>query len=91
MYQYVSEEQDRLWFLANLRTFLIVLVVLNHVGWVYEKGGMLSAVWIVSDPAKNNLAGILNLIIDMFLMPTMFFISGYFTPKSVKARSEWVL
>ncbi len=82
-------KEGRLLFLDNLRTFLILLVVVNHAGWVYERSGLLSSLWIVNDPAKNDLAGILNLIIDMFLMPTMFFISGYFTPLSVKTRTAW--
>jgi len=81
-----SGQENRLLFLDNLRTFIIFLVVVYHAGWVYERSGILSSVWIVDDPSKNDLAGILNLIIDMFVMPTMFFISGYFTPLSLKTR-----
>jgi fucose 4-O-acetylase-like acetyltransferase len=40
----------------------------------------------VDDPATNNLSGILNLIIDIFVMPTLFFVSGYLTPRSLKSK-----
>ena len=79
----------RLFFLDNLRTVIIFMVVLYHAGWVYEPSGFLSSVWIVDDPAKNNLSGLLNMIMDMFMMPTMFFISGYFAPLSLQKKNEW--
>lgn len=82
-------KENRLYFLDNLRTFIIFLVVFYHAGWVYESSGVLSSVWIVDDPSKNNLAGILNIIMDMVMMPVMFFISGYFTPLSLGAKSGW--
>ena len=72
---------NRIYFLDNLRTFLIFLVVLVHAGWVYESSGIGAFFWIVDDPSTNNLSGILNLIMDIFIMPTMFFISGYFFDK----------
>jgi peptidoglycan/LPS O-acetylase OafA/YrhL len=82
-------KENRLIFLDNLRTFIILLVVVYHAGWVYERSGFLSSVWIVDDPSKNDLSGILNLITDMFMMPTMFFISGYFAPLSLKTKKGW--
>jgi peptidoglycan/LPS O-acetylase OafA/YrhL len=82
-------KENRLSFLDNLRTFIIFLVVLYHAGWVYERSGLLSSVWIVDDPLKHDLPGILNLIMDMFMMPTMFFISGYFMSLSLKTKKGW--
>jgi peptidoglycan/LPS O-acetylase OafA/YrhL len=82
-------KENRLLFLDNLRTFIILLVVFYHAGWVYERSGFLSSVWIVDDPSKNDLTGILNMIMDMFMMPTMFFISGYFTPLSLRTKNGW--
>jgi peptidoglycan/LPS O-acetylase OafA/YrhL len=79
----------RLFFVDNLRTFIIFMVVLYHAGWVYEPSGFLSSVWIVDDPAKNNISGLLNMVMDMFMMPTMFFISGYFAPLSLQKKNEW--
>jgi len=79
-------KEGRLPFLDNLRTFIIFGVVCYHCGWVYESSGLLSSVWIVDDPSKNNLAGLINLVMDMFMMPIMFFISGYFAPLSLKTK-----
>ena len=83
------QKGDRLYFFDNLKTFIIFLVVVFHAGYVYEQSGILSSVWIVDDPAKNSLPGILNLIMDMFLMPTLFFISGYFAPLSLHGKKGW--
>ena len=74
---------NRIYFLDNLRTFMIFLVVLYHAGIVYESSGFAASWWIVDDPSANDLSGILNLIIDIFVMPTIFFISGFFTPLSI--------
>jgi len=80
---------NRIYFLDNLRTFMIFLGVLYHAGGVYESSGIWASFWLVDDPSTNNLAGILNLIIDIFVMPTMFFISGFFTPLSMKNKNGW--
>ena len=77
----------RIHFLDNLRTFMIFLVILYHAGGVYESSGIWASFWLVDDPSTNNLAGILNLIIDICVMPTIFFISGFFTPFSLKNRN----
>lgn len=80
----ISAQTNRIYFLDNLRTFLIFLVVLYHAGLVYESSGVGAFFWIVDDPATNDLAGIINLIVDIFIMPTMFFISGFFAPRSLQ-------
>jgi len=86
----MNHEIKRVLFLDNLKTCIIFLVVIYHCGWVYEKSGILSSVWIVDDPLKNDLTGLFNLILDMFMMPILFFISGYFTPFSLKSKTGWV-
>jgi len=85
----VPPKGNRIYFLDNLRTFMIFLVVLFHAGGVYESSGIWASFWLVDDPSTNNLAGILNLIIDIFVMPTIFFISGFFTPLSIKNKKGW--
>lgn len=82
-------EANRIYFLDNLRTFMIFLVVLAHAGGVYENSGVWGHFWIVDDPSTNNLSGLLFLILDIFMMPTIFFISGFFAPLSIKNRSIW--
>ncbi len=80
---------NRICFLDNLRTFMIFLVVLAHAGGVYESSGAWASFWIVDDPSTNNLSGILFLILDIFMMPTIFFISGFFAPFSMKNKTGW--
>jgi peptidoglycan/LPS O-acetylase OafA/YrhL len=77
---------QRLHFLDNLRTAMILLVVLYHAGVTYESTGVLDVVWIVDDPDTNDVVGLVNLIVDIFVMPTIFFVSGYFAPSSVQRR-----
>jgi hypothetical protein len=71
-------------FLDNLRTFLIFLVVLVHAGIVYESSGALSSYWLAVDPGTSPLPGLVNLVLDVFVMFTIFFISGYLAPASVE-------
>ncbi len=83
-------EENRIYFLDNLRTFMIFCVILVHAGLVYESSGIGAFFWIVDDYSTNNLAGILNLILDIFIMSTLFFISGYLAPQSLKSHKGWV-
>jgi len=84
-----AAEGNRIYFLDNLRTFIIFLVVLAHCGGVYESSGTWAPFWIVDDPSTNNLSGILFLILDIFMMPTIFFISGFFAPLSMINKTGW--
>jgi len=84
-----AANRNRIFFLDNPRTFMVFLVVLYHAGGVYESSGIWASFWLVDDPSTNHLAGILNLIIDIIVMPTIFFISGFFTPLSLKCRNKW--
>lgn len=68
---------------------MIFLVVLYHAGGVYESSGIWASFWIVDDPSTNHLAGILNIIIDIFVTPTVFFISGFFMPLSMEKKKGW--
>ncbi len=80
---------NRIYWLDNLRTFMIFLVILLHAAIVYEKYGMGASWWIISEPSKSNLPGILFLILDIFVIATIFFISGYFAPLSLKNKTGW--
>ncbi len=83
------KENKRIYFLDNLRTCMIFLVVLVHSGGVYESSGVWAFFWIVDDPSTTDLAGRLHLIVDIFVMSTIFFISGYLTPISLRSKSGW--
>jgi Acyltransferase family/Ankyrin repeats (3 copies) len=81
---------DRIHFLDNLRSFMIFLVILCHAGGVYESSGVWGFFWIVDDPATNNLSGVVNIVLDIFMMPTIFFVSGFFAPLSMGSKPGWV-
>jgi peptidoglycan/LPS O-acetylase OafA/YrhL len=77
--------KNRIYFLDHLRTFAIFLVVVVHAGLVYE--WTLDSMWIVSDPVKNNNIGLIRMYLDLIVMFTIFFVSGYFIPLSVKKKN----
>jgi len=81
---------NRIYWLDNLRTFMIFLVVLYHAGIVYEYSGITAFFWIVYDHSTNPLLSMQNfIIIDIFIMPTIFFVSGYFALLSIKKKKGW--
>jgi surface polysaccharide O-acyltransferase-like enzyme len=80
---------NRLYWMDNLRTIIILFVVMYHVGGVYEAAGLWGWFWIVDDPATIPWVGILGIIFDIFMMTTLFFISGYLTPQSLKNKTNW--
>ena len=55
-----TTKRSRINFLDNLRSIIILLVILYHAGGVYESSGIWASFWIVDDPATNNFVGILN-------------------------------
>ena len=84
-----STRGNRIYWMDNLRTIIILFVVLYHVGGVYESAGLWGWFWIVDDPTTITWVGIVGIIFDIFMMPTMFFISGYLSPASLDAKSGW--
>jgi len=80
---------NRIYWLDNLRTFMIFLVVLLHAGIVYESSGGGALFWIVDDPSTNRLSDILNQILDIVVMPTIFFVSGFFAALSIQKKGGW--
>lgn len=84
-----GENPARLDWMDNLRTVSILLVVLYHIGGVYESAGLWASFWIVDDPDTIIWVGIIGIIFDIIVMPMMFFISGYLTPNSFANESKW--
>lgn len=87
--QNLAKKGSRIHWMDNLRTIIIFIVVLYHVGGVYEAAGLWKSFWIVSDSDTISWVGIVGIIFDIFIMPTMFFISGYLTPPSLKNKGSW--
>jgi hypothetical protein len=71
----------------NLRSIIIFLVVLYHIGGVYEAAGLWGWFWIVDDPTTMIWVGIMGIVFDIFVMPTLFFVSGYLTPASLERKT----
>jgi len=84
-----TNKGNRIHWLDNLRTITILLVVLYHVGGVYEAAGLWASFWIVDDPNTITWVGIVGIIFDVMVMPLMFFISGYLTPVSLESKGGW--
>jgi len=81
--------KNRIHWLDNLRMVIIALVVLYHVGGVYETTGMWAFFWIVDDPDTWMASGIIGIMFDTFVMPTIFLISGYLAAASIKGKTAW--
>ena len=78
--------KTRIYFLDNLRTLMIFLVVVLHAAMTYMSG--FDFFWIVDDPDKINSLGLLTMYIDIFVMFTVFFISGYLIPISLNSKNS---
>jgi hypothetical protein len=82
-------KKNRIHWMDNLRTVIIALVVLYHVGGVYEAAGLWGWFWIVDDPTTITWVGIVGIVFDIFMMATLFFLSGYLAQASLKNKSAW--
>ncbi len=84
-----SPQGGRIHWMDNLRTILILMIVLYHVGGVYEAAGLWGWFWIVDDPATISWVGIVGILFDIVAIPTLFFISGYLAPASLQSKTAW--
>ncbi len=80
--------RPRVHWLDNLRTCMVFLVVVVHAGGVYESSGRWSLFWIVDDPATTPLSDLLIVLLDLFVMPALFFVSGCLAPQSLATKSS---
>ncbi|WP_320170608.1 acyltransferase family protein [Maridesulfovibrio sp.] len=73
---------NRLYFLDNLRAVTIFMVVALHVSLCY----MIFAPswWFVIDPRQSIFFTYAVILIDVPIMPTMFFLAGYFALSSMQ-------
>jgi hypothetical protein len=53
---HATPKENRIYYLDNLRPFMIFLVVLYHTVGVYESSGIWSSFWRIEDPSTNDLA-----------------------------------
>ncbi len=71
---------SRLYFLDNLRAVVVILVVVLHGSITYM--AYAPAWWYVLDPNRSEVFTELVLLIDVPIMPILFFLAGYFAVPS---------
>ena len=84
-----TTKRNRIYWMDNLRTIIILMVVLYHIGGIYEAAGMWGSFWIVDDPDTITWVGIVGIFFDIIVMPTIFLVSGYLTPPSLDSKTSW--
>ena len=77
-------QSNRIYSLDYLRAFVVVLVVVLHGSVAYMVGA--PSWWYVIDPQNHLLFTALVLLIDVPIMPIMFFAAGYFALPSLAKR-----
>lgn len=80
--------RQRLFFLDNLRYFIVLCVIVLHAALAYSK---LTPWWPVQevDPGIAGAFDVIVLITDVFIMPIMFFIAGFFALRSIRKKGGW--
>lgn len=76
---------NRLVFFDNLRTLMILLVLIFHSGASYTS---MVAFWPFHEPTNSDLVEILVIISDVFTMTVLFFIAGYFALPSLQRQGD---
>ncbi len=75
---------NRMHFLDNLRVFVVLLVVVLHGSMTYM--AFAPTWWYVLDPNNSESFTQLVLLLDVPIMPMLFFLSGYFAVPSLQKR-----
>jgi peptidoglycan/LPS O-acetylase OafA/YrhL len=77
---------ERLYFLDNLRSFIILLVLVYHAAMAYMVNG---PKWFyVIDTQNSFFFTIFVMVTDVFVMPMMFFIAGFFAIRSLTRKRQ---
>lgn len=89
MNQALSElSENRILFLDNLRYLMVVFVVLLHAAASY---GTFGRHWVVGDAVTSiKLFDMMLMIIDVFAMPVLFFIAGFFALPNIQKKGPGV-
>jgi hypothetical protein len=81
-----NSPSGRVYFLDNLKTFIILLVVFFHSAYAYSI--YYSQEWYVLDPQKSLFFDIFITVAFAFMMPVMFFVAGYFGNRSLARKGQ---
>ena len=82
------QTSNRLYFLDNLRAFVIILVIVLHGSMTYM--AFAPTWWYVVDPQTSEVFTQLVLLLDVPIMPILFFLAGYFALPSLQKRGTWL-
>ena len=77
-------ERPRLFYLDNLRAFVIILVIVLHAAITYMADP--PSWWYVIDADRSIVFTLLVLVVDVPIMQVMFFVAGYFAVRSLQRR-----
>ncbi|MBF0225310.1 MAG: acyltransferase family protein [Desulfobacterales bacterium] len=72
--------KKRLIFFDNLRNFMIIAVIFGHATGAYQT---FADWWFVLDKNKSFIFDIIGLTMEIFIIPIIYFISGYFIVPSL--------
>ena len=75
---------ERLYFIDNLRGFIVAMVIVLHVALCYM--AFAPEWWYVLNPERSFACTIIVILTDVFVMPIMFFCAGYFTFVSLRKK-----
>ncbi|GMA98869.1 acyltransferase family protein [Pelosinus sp. IPA-1] len=70
--------KERVYFFDNLKAFIILLMVVFHIAMGYTTWDL--KWWTVNDIQKHKFFDLFVLETDVYIMPIMFMIAGYFAP-----------
>jgi len=77
----VGKVPRRMVFFDNLRSLMVLLVLVFHSGASY---GSMVAFWPYHDPNPTEFVDIVMLLLDVFMMSILFFVAGYFALASAR-------
>ncbi len=76
--------KQRVYFFDNLKAFIILLMVVFHIAMGYTTWDL--KWWTVNDIQKNIFFDFFVLETDVYIMPIMFMIAGYFAPMALDKK-----
>lgn len=79
-----GQSLKRMYFLDNLRAFIVLLVIVFHVGIGYMSPPV--QWWYVNDTKTSPLFNLFVMDTDVFIMPIMFMLAGYFALPVLKRK-----
>jgi glucans biosynthesis protein C len=81
-----TSETGRVVFLDNLRTVMVLLVLVFHSAAGY---GSTVEFWPFHDKNPSRILDLLLFVLDTFMMSILFFVAGYFALPSLRKKGPW--